>query len=248
MFISDDYRLIVMLPQKCASKTIQIRLDDLRSSASLDTGVTYHDELERYISKHVTLKDAYELSAFNSRSDYRKVCFVRNPYDRVYSWFNWIRRSLKKPLPELDGEGREIERIQHVRSSRESNLRKMISVDYKFNRYLQSNEKSFKPANHFTHYKRKCQMDFIGCQERFEEDYAHMVKEFGLPVSSLEDGNVVSGVRCEKKPADMGTEDYQYARFYDRESIRVINRRFKLDFKYFGYPVLKPRHFPVSVG
>ncbi|HAY45302.1 MAG TPA: hypothetical protein DCY55_03355 [Gammaproteobacteria bacterium] len=248
MFISDSHELIVLLPQKCASKTLQIRFDALRSPDSLDSGVVYEEELGRYISKHVTLKDALKLQAYKNREGYRKACFVRNPYDRVYSWFTWIRRSLDKPGPEAVGGHKEIDRIEHIRRSRARKLEKMEELDYDFNRYLKRNEKSFKPANRFTHHKKKCLVDFIGYQEDFERDYNGMVKLFQLPVSSVGDGNVVSGKRCAKKPPEMVASDYQYAEFFDRESIRIINRRFKLDFKYFDYPMLKPRHFPVTLG
>ena len=248
MFISDSHEFIVMLPQKCASHTLQIRFDALRSSDSLDYGVVYEEEVGRYISKHVSLKDAMKLTAYRSRKDYRKACFVRNPYDRVYSWFFWIKRSLDKPLPVAVGDQAEVERVEHIIRSKERKKKKMVEADYDFNRYLMLNEKSFKPANRFTHHKKKCYVDFIGYQEDFEQDYNRMVEQFELPVSSTEDGNVVSGKRCGKKPPEMTVDDYQYTEFFTRESIRIINRRFKLDFKYFNYPMLKPRHFPVTLG
>ena len=248
MFISDSHKFILMLPQKCASKTLQIRFDALRSSDSLDCGVSYEEELGGYISKHVSLKDAVKLTAYKSRQDYRKACFVRNPYDRVYSWFIWIKRSLDKPLPVPVGDQAEVGRIEHIIRSKERKKKKMEEVGYDFNRYLMLNEKSFKPANRFTHHKKKCHVDFLGYQEDFVRDYDRMVEQFELSVSGTEDGNVVSGKRCGKKPPEMTVDDYQYTEFFTRKSIRIINRRFKLDFKYFNYPILKPRDFPVDLG
>lgn len=248
MFISDSHKFIVMLPQKCASKTLQMRLDALRSSDSLDSSVSYEKNLGKYISKHVTLENALKLEAYQTREGYRKSCFVRNPYDRVYSWFTWISKSLDKLELVAEGDQKEITPIEHIKSSRVRKLEKMKEVNYDFNRYLKQNEKSFKPANRFTHRKRKCLVDFIGFQEDFERDYQKMIELFELPVSSSEDGNVVSGKRCGKKPSAMIASDYQYANFFNRESIRIINRRFKLDFKYYGYPMLNPRQFPVTLG
>lgn len=243
MFISDEYRLIVMLPQKCASKTIQMRLDSLRSPDSLDSAVSYHEGVQKFIGKHVTLKTAFELRAFDSREGYYKVCFVRNPYDRVYSWFNWIRRSLGKSVPELTGEGRELERLLHIKRSRERMIKRMEAASYDFNLYLQANEKLFRPAYKFTHFGRKCYMDFVGHQESFERDYDQMIKMFNLPDTIKVDGNIQSSVRSDKKPSEMKVEDYQYAQHYDKKSVKIINKRFKKDFKFYGYPLINQSLF-----
>ena len=73
MFISDEYKLIVMLPQKCASSSLQLRLQSIRSPESLDTHPRYEKELGKYISKHITIKTALKLKAYKSRLDYHKA-------------------------------------------------------------------------------------------------------------------------------------------------------------------------------
>ena len=147
MFISDEYKLIVMLPQKCASSSLQLRLQSIRSPESLDTHPRYEKELGKYISKHITIKTALKLKAYKSRLDYHRACFVRNPYDRVYSWFQWLEKSSKRLIEEVhSGDLVEMERVAHMTRSRDRKLKKMKEADYEFNRYLKLNK------NHLSRY------------------------------------------------------------------------------------------------
>lgn len=247
MFISDEHKLIVMLPQKCASSTLQIRLKSIRSPESLDTHTRYEEELGKYMSKHITLKSAFKLKAYKSRLDYRKVCFVRNPYDRVYSWFKWLENFSNNLALKAADDQTEIGRVERVKRSLDRKAQKMVEANYDFNRYLKLNKKSFKPACRFTHHRGRCHVDFIGYQECFESDYEKMIERFNLPVSSMEDGNVMNSKRSGKRPPELTTAEYQYTDLFNRESIQIINRSFKKDFKYFDYPVLDPRIFPRSL-
>ena len=45
----------------------------------------------------------------------------------------------------------------------------------------------------------------------------------------------------------MTADDYQYVHWFNRDSVQTINRLFRKDFKYFSYPVLDPKSFPLSV-
>ena len=248
MFISDEYKLIVMLPQKCASSSLQLRLQSIRSPESLDTHPRYEKELGKYISKHITIKTALKLKAYKSRLDYHKACFVRNPYDRVYSWFQWLEKSSKRLIEEVhSGDLFEMERVAHMTRSRDRKLKKMKEADYEFNRYLKLNKKSFKSACRFTHHRGRCHVDFIGHQENFDSDYQAFVSRYGLPVTNTDDGNIIGSHRCEKKPQEMTADDYQYVHWFNRDSVQTINRLFRKDFKYFSYPVLDPKSFPRSV-
>jgi len=127
--MSDKHRLILMLPQKCGSATLQHRFKSLHSCADVGSSPYYDSTMKRYLLKHITLRVARQLDAFKARKNYQRACFVRNPYDRVYSWFKWQRRLSQKPIPEqsraqkysvargLDGGDASLKRTQCIREN-----------------------------------------------------------------------------------------------------------------------------------
>lgn len=256
MLISDTHRLIVMLPPKCGTKTLQQRLKHIHSCAEVGSNTFYDSELKRYLSKHISLKTARRMKAFQDRADFRKVCFVRNPYDRVYSWFCWNLETSKKPLP-LRNANQQYEvssglvgdedALRHTRELRLNLQSKMKAAGGDFNRYVELYPGSYKPIHKFTHSGRRSQMDFVGYVERFEADYQEIRNQFGIDDDSLESGNVLVQPHVVDDPRKMQREDYKYLDFFEKKTVKYINKQFKLDFKFYGYQKLNPKDFPDSV-
>jgi hypothetical protein len=257
MLISDEHQLILMLPQKCGSETLQSRLKELHSCAEIGSSPYYEPNVKRYLSKHITLRVARKLPAYQQRQHYRKVCFVRNPYDRVYSWFCWQHRLSEKPLPvespkqkyaiarELEGDEASLQRTQRIRR----NLKlKMDAACGEFNRYIELNPESYGPLHEFTHVWRCSRMDFIGYVEKFEDDYEAMCRRYGIDTDSAVCDNVLAKPKASCDPHRMEAEDYKSLPFYEKRTIDFVNRRFKRDFKCFGYEMLEPEDFPQRLG
>ncbi len=256
MLISDKHRLIFMLPQKCGSATLQLRLGYLHSSDAIGSSPYFNPEAGRYLSKHVTLSTARGLEDYKKRIDYSKVCFVRNPYDRVYSWFAWERDlceknamlSGKQPYAiarDLDADEASLERTKRRRARLKQ---KMDAANYDFNQFVKQSPKRYKPMYRFTHSNwRRNQMDFIGYLERFEDDFQALCRMYAIGVDSNESGHVLGALKASCDPHKMAREDYKSLDYYNRETIQFVNKRFKLDFKYFGYQMLAPQDFPEYV-
>jgi len=252
MLISDEHQLILMLPQKCGSKTLQSRLKSIHSCAEVGSSPYYDPVMKRYLSKHITFRVAQQLSAFKKRKNYQRACFVRNPYDRVYSWFKWQLRLSQKPIPEkspeqrysvsrgLDGSDASLKRTQRIRE----NLKlKMDAAGGEFNRYIEQNPDSYKPIHEYTHHWGRLRMHFIGFVERFEDDYKEMCTKYAIDLDSNVSGNVLVAPKATCNPHAMCREDFKSLDYYERRTVAFINKRFKLDFKYFGYPMLAPKAF-----
>lgn len=256
MLISDQHRLIIMLPQKCGTETLQRRLSHLHSSSSIGSSPYFNAEAKRYLSKHVTLSTARGLGDYKTRSTYSKACFVRNPYDRVYSWFSWERDlcvrnavlSGKQPYAiarDLDADEASHERTKRLRANMK---KKMDAADSDFNQYVKNSPKRYKPMYRFTHSRlRFNQMDFIGYLERFEEDFKQLCQRYAIDVDSSESGHVLGALKASCDPHQMERKDYKSLDYYNCETIRFVNKRFKLDFKYYGYQMLNPEDFPEHV-
>ena len=90
-------------------------------------------------------------------------------------------------------------------------------------------------------------MDFIGYIERFEEDFSSLCQRYEIDTESKDSGHVLGGLKASCDPRRMERKDYKSLDYYNSESIRFVNKRFKLDFKYFGYEMLNPKDFPEHV-
>jgi hypothetical protein len=258
MLILDDHQLIIMMPQKCGTSTIEMRLSSLHNESVRPRASYYEPKLRKYVSKHVTLKDASKLGFSRKREHYDKACFVRNPYERVYSWFLWQVRRLETALPERGREDPAVDATaitvgasaeeQHMHRIFSRLKLKMDSVGWNFSRYLEKSPKTNKPISKFTHRRFRNRMNFIGYVERFEVDYLDLLQRYQIPVTSEMTTNTSAVPRLECDPHSMNAQDYRYLKFYDQASIAIVNRLLKKDFKYFGYEMLNPRDFPVTQG
>lgn len=239
MLISDQHRLILMLPQKCASRTLQQRLKSIRDVAGYgESGQRYYSELGRLIGKHMLMRDVCELEAYRSRATHLKACFVRNPYDRIYSWFHWQKtriadaeriQRLRREL-EAAEDVKEIAKLQRNLNAAETVLKQLESADHNFNRYLLQNRKRFRPIHQFTHLDGVLQMDFIGRVEDFEADFSRLCEQIGFTCESVESANITPGAEFPHSDAPS-----HYLHYYEAEAIEAVNHDHALDFEYFAY-------------
>ena len=78
-------------------------------------------------------------------------------------------------------------------------------------------------------YIKDNRMDYIGRQENFNNDFNTILQQFNLG-SNIQNNNV-------RNPNDYNGE-YKYIHKYDKETIRLINEKYDIDFKKFNYEKL----------
>ena len=231
-----------MLPQKCATTTLQIRLRGISDVSEYGGTPQYNEELGKLLTKHVTAKDASKLQAYQSRSDYYKACFVRNPYDRIYSWFNWIIKNNEKQLIEIEQDAptaplsaneqfvykNKLKYILHMQ-------KRLEKVNYDFNRFVQKKPEQFKAISKYTHLNQVCQMDRIGHVETFEKDFETLCKQIHFEPRSKANANVLGK---DMNSSNHETRQPQYINKYTRKTLRIINKTFAADFKNFNYSTI----------
>lgn len=238
MLISDSHKLILLLPQKCASETLQFRLKDIHDVTDFGKGITYDPASKKYYSKHIILKKARKLEAFKTRSKHLKACFVRHPYSRAYSWFNWIV-SFTQTRIDSNFEARRLKKIQRGENV-EVNQRKIErfkkdrqlieETKSDFNTFVAQNPNRFRPASAFTHFRNKQLVQFIGRVETFEDDYSKLCQAIDFTGSPTD-----SKKRTLSSDVDRPQNDVLYLNHYSEESIHLINKAFADDFKLLGY-------------
>lgn len=81
-------------------------------------------------------------------------------------------------------------------------------------------------------------MDFVGRVENFEEDFQALCQKIGYTVASTENRNVSD---AKKGPVqELGTLGSTYLKFYDAQSVRIVNEAHHDDFERLGYEQMDP--------
>ena len=146
-------------------------------TTSMETLLKKYDDEGHKFHKHCRLsgpstifdpltKTEKELN-FDS-SDYFKFCFVRNPWDRMFSWYNQLQKSVYNP----------------------SKIRKMqyeLANNYPFTDFLKniSREKYFNHYNTSDFYLIDENINFIGRFENLQQDFNIVCDKIGIPQQQL---------------------------------------------------------------
>ncbi len=247
MIVSDKHRFILTLPQKCASGTLQLRLAEARDLEPYGGRDWHCKELRRTFSKHIAVRHIVRLRDFKKRRDYFRACFVRNPYDRIYSWFRWIGVSYEKRVNSgrVDKAREKVERGEDPDGVYENFLSgtSRIKADLEgcqgdFNRYLELPTRKFELNSAFTHHKRKLWVDFIGRVESFEEDYESFCRRVDVEIGSRQNDAKSGNPDMLPKPIPETLEEHRYLKHYQRSSIDLVNEMMAQDFELLGYRVM----------
>ena len=138
------------------------------------------------------------------------VAFVRNPWDRLVSWYTMIAES-QRDL--------KLHHYVHAHSHDfESFLRKCTATikDHDGKKSLIKNQ-----IDYLTNWRRRQIVDFIGHFETIEADLATVMERLGLPEKPL--------------PKVNATKHHHYSAYYTDETAELVRRRFARDIAAFGF-------------
>lgn len=220
MIISDTKKFIVFQPWKCASTTLYLRLrqyDNKRYSQ----GIYYNEILKKDSHKHILLEDFFKLP--ESSLDYSRICFVRNPYDRMYAGYLQLKLQIEQNgMPQFEGK-------QYVESGFSSYL-----SDYVLPTYEKTGEVWGGFLHEYVYFKNQKQIDFVGYVERFENDFKKIFNQFRVTYD-LHTGNVKNKPTQQCNPHKMEIADYKYYKKYTSDELEIVNSVFAKDFELFDY-------------
>lgn len=235
MIISHRKKFIFFHIGKTGGTTVETRLID------------YHEDSPGFLcfnpdryTVHSHLNHTYfsrSDETLNMLTDYFTFCFVRNPYDFLYSVFRqWIKTAL---IGSCDFDAW---------------LTSHEFVD-SFNRYSLphvANGKRLRDGfmHFYTHRGNMCIMDFIGKVEFFEYEFKNVCDIVGLDYDIRLNANILT------EPIDLSPETvsltsgrcYKYLDKYSQAAVEIVNAYFKRDFELFRYPTLDPNVFAPRVG
>ncbi|MBM2816009.1 MAG: Chondroitin 4-O-sulfotransferase [Ignavibacteria bacterium] len=237
MIISNQKRFIMFSPWKTASQTVAFRLQNYNDSR-YDNFFYFNIYLNRVVHPHITCTDFSCLP--ESKLEYFKASFVRNPYDRAFSGFRQLQKDIKEqpysnyPEPWI----RDL-----VMKQLAENFSQLCQAQFKFDDWLEliSDEQIYEigrnsnfplhPSHYWTHVAGKQFVDFIGKVENFEDDFRDFLNRVGI--DNVPDGNLhVVDLEGGAKNNLFG---YRYIDRMSQRSIEKINRLFEKDFELFNY-------------
>ncbi len=237
MLISHRLKLIVMKPPKTGGNTLFRRLQHLDEVSKFRVGMKYLQEIDETIwVGHITLQQFSKFRESEKTTDYRRVCFVRNPLDRVFSAYQTQKETHMSRFDKGDPIRRIINEVDFNRFIRDNVDEDCIRRDVRFCHY--------RPLHEYTHYQGRNWMDFIGYNEKFEEDFDKLCRLFGLGDVKKVSKNVKTKPKPPCDPYYMQWENYKYLDKYERETVKLINELYAKDFEYFDYRILDPEDFP----
>jgi hypothetical protein len=217
MLVSHSYKLVFVHIQKTGGDTVSKLLSD----SVPDTF--------RFKAKHGFAADAAkDLECWNA---YFKFAFVRNPWDRLVSWYSMIRDAEKIRLHQTLIDRR---KRSHLRQTRENKLwRYVLDSSSTFEEFIVNCTDeievdkgvfysfTYDQLDYITGSNGNLLVDFVGRFENLGSDLLKVYDKLGIELRSI--------------PHENRSVRGHYSSFYTPETKMIVEERFKRDIEYFGY-------------
>ena len=148
---------------------------------------------------------------------YYKVAFVRNPFDRLVSWYSMIAKNQKS-----------FKAIQNIKNTVHKQVLMNSSTfsEFIFNCEHVTSNSGWKPfhknqVDYITDNNGRIDMDFIGKFESLDKDFQAITKYLNIQNITL--------------PHVNRTDHKDYRHYYTDETKKIITERFAKDLDYFQY-------------
>lgn len=237
MIVSHRRQFVLLLPWKCASQTLRLRLA-AHDESPYSPFFHFHPGLNRVVHQHLTCADFLCLP--EAKLGYLVAGFVRNPYDRVMSGFRQLQHDAREQ-PQREFPAPWIRDL--VCEQIAENFALLCRAGFDFDRWVsllgeqqileagRNTNFPLHPAHYWTHVAGRQVAGFIGRVERFEEDFDRFLARAGIEDAPRGNENV----------ADLAGDSagnpfgYRYAARMSPRSRARIHELFRDDFEIFGY-------------
>jgi chondroitin 4-sulfotransferase 11 len=207
VLVSDNRKLVFVHIQKTGGSTVHRLLEGSIS------------DIYRVGARHqFAIRGMNEIEGWE---EYFKFAFVRNPWDRLVSWYAQIRRAQKEGKRPQN----KLWRYVHDNSSNFEefiyNCTAEIEIDegvyYSF---------TYNQLDYVTDKNGNLLVNFIGRLENFEKDVGEVFARIGIELKTV--------------PRKNPSAHKHYSVYYTPETETIVRERFKRDIEYFGYEFVRP--------
>lgn len=198
MIISREHKILFVHIQKTGGMSVS-RV--LKKAGQAQDFLFRHDFAIR--SKEVLGEDRWK--------EYFKFCFVRNPWDRLLSWYRMIMRYGPR------------ERLWRTVFENASSFEEFLiyCTDVIEERPGEKKSFAFNQLDYITDADGRLMVDFVGRYENLEEDFKRILKTAGLSPARL--------------PHENRSRHSHYSRYYTERTKEIVAERFRRDIEAFGY-------------
>ena len=203
MFVSDSRKLVFVHIQKTGGITVDRLLNERIP------------DLRGIVARHGFAR--LGMDELDDWDEYFKFAFVRNPWDRLVSWYSMVTT---KPR-----DGNELWRyVQDNSSTFEEFIHNCTDeVEIKEGVYYSF---AYNQLDYVTDEHGNLLVDFIGRLENFDEDVQEVFRRIGFELETV--------------PHKNRSGHQHYSTFYTPETEMIVRERFERDIEYFGYEFARP--------
>jgi hypothetical protein len=204
VFVSDSRKVVFIHIQKTGGLTVDRLLNERIP------------DLRGLVARHAFARRGME--QLDEWNEYFKFAFVRNPWDRLVSWYSMVTT--------MPREGNELWRYVHDNSSTfeefiyncTDEVEIKDGVHYSF---------AYNQLDYVTDDHGNLLVDFIGRLENFDRDLQEVFRRIGFELETV--------------PHKNRSGHQHYSTFYTPDTELIVRERFKRDIEYFGYEFESPR-------
>ena len=206
MLISHKYKFIMIHIQKTAGSSLTKALQEM-DDCSIDYISTSPNFINSKHAKHIHAKDLKEFISDDIWRSYFKFAFVRNPYDRLVSWYNMCTKVI--PNSATDNPF-----IAYVRDQ-------IVTFD----NFVKSDDALIKPTiinqtEYLVDDKGSFLVDYVG---KFEDINEEIIKI----------SNII-GERIKMQHLNRNIHKH-YKTYYTNETKDIVEKKFSMDIRNFSY-------------
>ena len=154
---------------------------------------------------------ANDTKKFNS---YFKFSFVRNPWDRMVSWYEFMCKQVHKTeSPKYDFTAKHYDQYKEF---------SLIGFDaFIRSEHKKRNSRHLGYSKYYEDANQNNLLDFIGKCENLQQDFNIVCDKIGIPRKQL--------------PHKNKTKHKHYTEYYDDETRSIVAEKYAKDIEYFGY-------------
>ena len=231
MPIAHDLKIIFIHIPKTGGGTIEKSLgifgEDNNGSLKVNNNILYGKESNKFL-QHLTIQEIYKVKQ-KELSNYKKISFVRNPYDKIVSEYLWRMQVYGKKKIEF-------KKYLFDEVIPRKNGKKIFIQDF----YKDESLIPLMDIHYLEQYKflvnkdGNFDTDFIGKFENLEEDF---FKTFGFKILENKIHKSKSNYiyYLYKKIVPESLKKNAYRRFYDNETRDLVYKEYNKDLEYFNY-------------
>jgi hypothetical protein len=203
VFVSDSHKLVFIHIQKTGGITVDRLLNERIP------------DLRGLVARHGFASQG--MDQLDDWDEYFKFAFVRNPWDRLVSWYSMVTT--------MPREGNELWRYVHDNSSTFEEFIYNCTGEVKIKEGVYYSF-AYNQLDYVTDEHGNVLVDFIGQLENLDKDLQEVFRRIGFELETV--------------PHKNRSGHQHYSTFYTPETEMIIRERFKRDIEYFGYEFERP--------